>query len=145
MIDKKFIGKKYPAVEYEVSFEAVRLYAQATGQESPIFNDRRTGLNSEYHGCLAPPCFASYPDGISTRQMFFDTELNLDFEHLVHGEQDYEFLKPVVCGDILTITGSIENIIGRGDNDILIYRTEHVNQRGELVTVSKGTFVIRGV
>ncbi|MBN1288305.1 MAG: MaoC family dehydratase N-terminal domain-containing protein [Actinobacteria bacterium] len=143
MIDKKFIGRKYPPTEYEIGFENVKEYALATGEVNPIFTDRETGLRSKYHGCLAPPCFATAYSGNCVQQIFFDEELNLDYEHLVHGEQEFDFMRPVVCGDLITTTGVIEDIIYKGGNDILVFRAESVNQRGELVTVSVGTFVIR--
>lgn len=144
MIDRKFIGKKYPKTEYEIGFEKVKEYALATGETSPLYLDREAGLKSEYGGCLSPPCFATAYSGCCVQQIFFDNELNLDYRRLVHGEQDFDFIKPVVCGDLITTTGEIVDIQSRGGNDIIVFRAESTNQRSELVTVNLGTFVIRG-
>jgi acyl dehydratase len=63
---------------------------------------------------------------------------------LVHGEQEFEFHKPVRPGDVITTTGKIVDIAEKGNNDLLVYEARSVNQGGELVTVGRATFVIRG-
>jgi acyl dehydratase len=77
-------------------------------------------------------------------QMFFDPELKLNFAMLVHGEQEFEFSKPVKPGDVITTTGKIVDIMAKGNNDIIVFEARSKNQDGDLVTVGRATFVIRG-
>ena len=59
-------------------------------------------------------------------------------------EQDFEFLKPVKPGDVITTTGKIVEIAAKGNNDVITYEARSKNQDGELVTIGRATFVIRG-
>lgn len=76
--------------------------------------------------------------------MFSDPELNLNYAMLVHGEQEFEWLKPVKPGDVITTTGKIVGIVEKGNNDVITYEARSTNQDGELVTVGTATFVVRG-
>ena len=144
MIDHKYIGKEYPPDEYEIGREKMKEYARAVGDTSPYYHDRAFGAASEYGDNIAPPVFASVYNLLGAAKVFIDPELNLNFLMLVHGEQEFEWHKPVKPGDVLTTTGRIADIYEKGSNDFVVYEARSVNQDGELVTVGRATFVIRG-
>jgi acyl dehydratase len=73
-----------------------------------------------------------------------DPELQLNFAMLVHGEQEFEWLEPVRPGDVITTRGKIVEILEKGKNDVIVYEARSTNQDGELVTVGRATFVVRG-
>lgn len=144
VIDHKFIGKEYEPTEYEIGREKMREYARAVGDENPLIMDNEAGSASEYGDCIAPPVFASVYNLMGAAQLFFDPGVKLNMAMLVHGEQEFEFHKPVRPGDVITTTGKIADIAEKGNNDLLVYEARSVNQDGELVTVGRATFVIRG-
>jgi len=144
MIDHKYIGKEYPPDEYEIGREKMKEYARAVGDMNPCYHDRAFGASSEYGDNIAPPVFASVYNLLGAAKVFVDPELNLNFLMLVHGEQEFEWLKPVKPGDVLTTTGRIADIYEKGSNDFVVYEARSVNQDGELVTIGRATFVIRG-
>ena len=144
MIDQKFIGKEYPATEYEIGREKMKEYAVAIGDMNPMYQDREAGKKSKYGDNIAPPSFAAVYNLMGCAQMFFDPELKLNMGMLVHGEQDFEFVKPVKPGDVITTTGKIVDIMAKGSNDLIVFEGRSVNQDGEFVTVGRATFVIRG-
>lgn len=144
VIDKKFMGKEYPATEYEIGREKMKEYARAVGDENPLYHDREAGAASGYGDNVAPPLFASVYNLMGCAQMFFDPELKLNMAMLVHGEQEFEFHEPVKPGDLITTTGRIAEIKEKGNNDIVVYEARSLNQDGDLVTVGRATFVIRG-
>jgi acyl dehydratase len=144
VIDQKFIGKEYPATEYEIGREKMKEYAVAIGDMNPMYQDREAGKKSKYGDNIAPPSFAAVYNLMGCAQMFFDPELKLNMGMLVHGEQDFEFVKPVKPGDVITTTGKIADIMAKGSNDLIVFEGRSVNQDGELVTVGRATFVIRG-
>ena len=103
--------------------------------------------NAGYQANLAagaPPNFAAVYNLMGCAQMFFDPELKLNMAMLVHGEQEFEFIGPVKPGDVITTTGKIVDIMEKGNNDLIVYEARSSNQDGELVTVGRATFVIRG-
>lgn len=144
MIDHKFIGREYEPTVYEIGREKMREYARAVGDESTMIMDNEMGRASGYGDCIAPPVFASVYNLMGAAQLFFDPEVKLNMAMLVHGEQEFEFHKPVKPGDVITTTGRIADILEKGNNDLIVYEARSVNQDGELVTVGKATFVVRG-
>jgi acyl dehydratase len=144
VIDHKFIGKEYPVTEYEIGREKMKEYASAINDSNPLYHDKESGKKSRYGDNIAPPLFASVYNLMGCANMFFDPELQLNFAMLVHGEQEFEWLKPVKPRDIITTTGKIVDIAEKGNNDVIRYEARSKNQDGELVTVGRATFVIRG-
>ncbi len=144
VIDQKFVGKEYPVTVYEIGREKMKEYASAVGDANPLYHDREAGAKSAYGDNVAPPNFAAVYNLMGCAQMFFDPELKLNFAMLVHGEQDFEFLQPVKPGDVITTTGRIVDIAAKGNNDVITFEARSKNQDGDLVTVGRATFVIRG-
>ena len=144
MIDHKFIGKECAITEYEIGREKMKEYASAINDSNPYYHDKEFGKKSRYGDNIAPPLFASVYNLMGCANMFFDPELALNFAMLVHGEQEFEWLKPIKPGDIITTTGKILDIAEKGNNDVVKYEARSKNQDGELVTIGRATFVIRG-
>jgi len=144
VIDNKFVGKEYPATEYEIGREKMKEYAAAIDDKNPLYFEREVGEASEYGENIAPPNFAAVYNLMGCAQMFFDPDLSLNMAMLVHGEQDFEFVKPVKPGDVITTSGKIVDIKSKGNNDIIVFEGRSVNQDGDPVTVGRATFVIRG-
>jgi acyl dehydratase len=144
VIDKKFVGKEYPAKEYEIGREKMKEYAAAISDMNPYYHDKEFGKRSKYGDNIAPPSFAAVYNLMGCADMFFDPELKLNMAMLVHGEQEFEFIKPVKPGDQITTTGKIVDIMQKGSNDLVVFEARSVNQDGDLVTIGRATFVIRG-
>jgi acyl dehydratase len=144
VIDHKFIGKEYEPTVYEIGREKMREYARAVGDQNSLIMDDDAGKAGKNGDCIAPPVFASVYNLMGAAQVFFDPEVKLNMAMLVHGEQEFEFHKPVVPGDVITTRGRIADILEKGNNDLVVYEARSVNQDGELVTVGRATFVIRG-
>ncbi len=91
VIDKKFIGKEYPAKEYEIGREKMKEYANAIGDLNPFYHDKAFGKSSKYGDNIAPPNFAAVYNLMGCADVFFDPELKLNMAMLVHGELEFEF------------------------------------------------------
>ena len=144
MVDKKFIGKKYPATVYEVGKEKIKEYAAAVGEVNPLYLDDEKAAAGPYGGIVAPPLFAVVYAKAPAGACLFDTELALNLPMLVHGEQEFEFGALVRPGDVITTGGFIENITDKKGKDFVTLKSESVNQKGETVCSARWTFVIRG-
>lgn len=144
MIDHEFIGKEYPPDIYEIGREKMKEYARAIQDDSPYYHDAEFGKKSTYGDNIAPPSFAAVYSLLGCAKLFFDPELKINFAMLVHGEQDFEWIKPVKPGDVITTIGKIVDIAEKGNNDVVTFEARAVNQDGELVTIGRATFVIRG-
>jgi peroxisomal enoyl-CoA hydratase 2 len=68
---------------------------------------------------------------------------------ILHGEQEFEFYKPILVGDVLTGTARIANVFekegGRGGKmSFLVMEIEYKNQKGEKVAISRSTLIETG-
>jgi acyl dehydratase len=142
-LDKRFVGKKYGPVTYEVGREKIAEYALAIKNTDPHYLDEEFARRTPYGGIIAPPTFAVVYAGKLIVPFFFDSDLNLNLAMLVHGEQEFEFHQVVRPGDVITTAGEITSIINKEKLDVVAVRGESKNQAGQLVCTATFTFVIR--
>ena len=138
-LNHDLVGKQYPAQDYGVTAEAVRKYAQAYNEDNPVFLDpARVG------GIIAPPMFGVVMGWLPIMMVMTDTDLRVDVLQLLHSEQDMKFFRPVVPGDIVTCTATIQHIEEKAGGESLGVEVQGTNQRGELVQTTLFTAFIRG-
>lgn len=144
-INRDYVGRSFPAAEsFVVGREHIRQFATAIGDPNPLYHDLEAAKAAGYPDLVAPPTFltalAMNRPTIDVR----DPDLNLDYSLVVHGEQRYTLSRPVVAGDELTITGTIEEIRDAGRNELLRATYEFRTTAGELVATAQSTLVSRG-
>jgi hypothetical protein len=80
----------------------------------------------------------------SSRQIIEDPELGLDYSRVVHGDQKFAYVRPVVAGDALVCVNSVEEITSRGGHDFLTTRSDVTTDTGEPVVTVWAKLVQRG-
>jgi acyl dehydratase len=73
-----------------------------------------------------------------------DQELGLNYALVVHGEQEYDWRRPVRVGDVLSAVPRIADIYSRGPNEFLVIESEILDASGETVVVARSTLLSRG-
>ena len=73
-----------------------------------------------------------------------DPELGLDYSRVVHGEQRFAYSRPIVAGDALVATATIEAIRAVAGNDILTTRVDLTTEAGAHVVTTTTVIVARG-
>ncbi len=145
-LDQSFIGRTYPpAPAYDVGVEKIREFAQAIGDPNPVYRDADAARAAGYPAVIAPPTFAIIV--INMHAIFTilaDPTLGLDWDKVVHGEQGFAYHRPIMAGDSLVLTATIENIMSRAGNDFITVRTDLDTAGGEPVVVGTTTVVARG-
>ena len=129
LIDQSLVGRSFPPTRpYEVTEEAVRSFAEATG--------------GSWAGGPAP---ATFPIVLAFEAMnaFLEAE-QVDLFRIVHGEQRFAYERPVVPGDVLTATLSVASLRQIGGNDIIGTTSEITDGSGALVCSTSATLVHRG-
>lgn len=148
MANKALIGKKFPPVTATIDVDSVTAFARALGETEPLYLDDAAAQASPFGAIVAPP---TYPIAFMAQSMAgaassFD-ELGLNFMTLVHGEQEFEYARPVKAGETLTLTAEIEDVYEKaarsGILDILVLGTEARDADGHRVFVSRQTLVSR--
>ena len=140
-----FVGRTYPpSPSYLVGREKVREFARALGLTDPIHVDVDVARARGFDDVVAPPTFAIRLSMAAAERVVMDPELGLDYSRVVHGDQRFEYRRPIVAGDELVSSVTIEGIRAVAGNDILTTRAEIATVAGELVVTSYSTLVSRG-
>ena len=144
-LDQSFVGRKYPPTPpYEVGREKIREFADAIGDQNPVYRDPEAARALGHPDVIAPPTFPVVLSMRARDQVIFDPELGLDYSRVVHGEQRFVHTRPVRAGDRLTVVVTVENIRSAGGNDILTTRGDVATVDGEPVLTAYSTLVARG-
>jgi acyl dehydratase len=144
-INRDYIGRAFPASEpYEVSRVKIADFADAIGDPSPVYRDRAAAQAAGHADVIAPPTFAIVISMASAGVAMADPGLGLNYSMVVHGEQQFEYSRPIVAGDVLIAQPTITDIRNAGRNVMLTTSTEIRTVDGELVCTAVGTLVERG-
>jgi acyl dehydratase len=137
-------GKEYQPVSFTVERERVTRFAEAIGEEDPIYRDAEAARASGFPEQVAPPTFATVLQIMTSGQAVVDPDLGLDYSRVVHGAQEYEWRRPIVVGDVLRATPRIADIYAKKSNEFLVTEADIRDASGETVVVSRSTLISRG-
>jgi acyl dehydratase len=143
MVDKSIVGLQSDPEIWDVEKGAVRRFAEAIGDANPLYTDEGAAKAAGYRSLLAPPTFPI----VLTMNERFRQSLDLASRSLLHGEQSFEYFKPIVAGDRLTVVTRVADVAERagasGPMSLVVLEDEGKDERGELVFRSKKTLVLR--
>jgi len=144
-LNPDFVGKQYPDTEpYLIGREKVREFATAIGDHSPVFHDLAAAAELGYRDLPAPPTFAFVVTQRALGAAMFDPELGLDYARVVHGEQSFEYRRPLQAGDEVIVRAHIADIHARGRNEFLVTQADVITVDGELVVSTRSVVASRG-
>ena len=111
--------------------------------EAPLAVDEAAARAAGFTGLVAPPTFA-VTLGWSER---FRHSLDLGTRAVLHGEQSFEFTRPIVSGDRLGVKSRVVDVQERtgasGPVDVLVVEDEGRDDKGALVYRARATLIIR--
>jgi acyl dehydratase len=144
-LNKEFAGRVFgPGQPYEVSRVKIAEFADAIGDPNPLYRDREAARAAGYPDVIAPPTFAIVISMASTARAVADPGLGLNYAMVVHGEQRFEYSRPILAGDVVTARSTITDIRDAGRNVLLTAQTEILAADGEHVCTAHNTLVERG-
>jgi acyl dehydratase len=144
-LDQSFEGRVYPpTAPYEVGREKIREFADALGDDNPVYRDQAAAKALGYSDVIAPPTFPIVMSMRAAAQVIRDPEFGLDYSKVVHGEQQFLYTRPVQAGDVLQVTVRVESVRVAAGNDLITTRGDITTLNGELVVTAYSTLVSRG-
>jgi acyl dehydratase len=144
-INRDYIGKTFPpSAPYEVSRVKIAEFAEAIGDRNPLYRDRAAARQAGFPDVIAPPTFPIVITMASSGQALADPGLNLNYAMVVHGEQRFEYARPLVAGDEVTAQVTIADIKDAGRNSMMTTTTTITTVGGEHVCTAHSTLVERG-
>jgi acyl dehydratase len=143
-LNQSLKGKEYEKVSFTVERDRVTQFADAIGEDDPIYGDAPAARGAGFPEQVAPPTFATVLQIMTSGQAVVDPELGLDYSRVVHGEQEYEWRRPIVVGDVLEATPRITDIYAKKSNEFLVTEADVRDAAGETVVISRSTLISRG-
>jgi acyl dehydratase len=137
-------GKEYQPVEFTVEREHVLRFCDAIGEGNPVFRDAAAAKEAGYDEQLAPPTFVTTMQIQTSGQVVLDQDLGLNYMMVVHGEQEYEYSRPVLVGETLTATPRVADIYAKGPNEYLVIESEIRDASGQTAVVARSVLLSRG-
>jgi acyl dehydratase len=136
-VDRSLLGEWGPASEMRVELGKVREFAKAVRADT----DAIAG-----DGAVAPPTFlmtiAHWLGDLSKTRR----GVTLDQKRLLHGEQEFEFRRPVRVGDVLTLRSRVKDVYEKqgkrgGAMTFVISEVEFRDAAGEVVAYLRNTSI----
>ena len=136
-IDKSLIGVWGPEGTMRIELGKIREFAKAVKDDNPSYRGDTA---------IAPPTFlmtiAHWIGDLGQTR----SAVKLDYRRLLHGEQDFEYVKPIRAGDVLTFRSRTKEVFEKqgkrgGKMLFIIGETEYRNQRGEVVAYTRNTAI----
>jgi acyl dehydratase len=144
-INRDYVGRTFPASPpYQVSRVKIAEFAAAIGDPNPVYRDVSAARAAGYPDVIAPPTFAIVISMAAAGAAIADPGLGLNYAMVVHGEQRFDYARPLTAGDVVTAQPAITGIRDAGRNVMLTTSTEIMTTSGELVCTAVATLVERG-
>jgi acyl dehydratase len=143
-LNQSLKGKEYEEVSLTVEAAQVLQFGDAIAEDGAVFRDAGEAKATGFPDQVAPPTFVTKIQIMSSVRVVLDQELGLNYMMVVHGEQEFEWCRPVVVGDVLTAVPRIADIYAKGPNEFLVIEAEVKDGSGEVVAVSRTTLLSRG-
>ncbi len=133
-----------PMEPYRVGREKVREFASAVGATAPIHHDVDAAKEAGYSDVVAPPTFPIVIQEKTLQQLLAHPGAGIDFSRVVHGDQRFQYERPLVAGDEVVATLRVTKIQSLGGHTMVTSKSSIATTSGEPVVVATSTLVIRG-
>lgn len=139
-IDPAVIGSTSEEVLVEVEKGAIRAFAHAIGDDNPLFTDEAFARQQGYASLVAPPTFP-------TTFRVPIPHVRFDLSRVLHGGQEYHYVRPIVAGDVLRCVNRVADVYERqgklGAMTFLVTEVRGEDPGGQLVFTSRSTAILR--
>ncbi len=119
-------GTVYPEVEVVVDSERVAAFRALWGIDDGV-----------------PPTFVTAAEFAALPRVLADPALGLDYTRVVHGSQDYEYVRPLREGETLRVRARIESIRQKGGSSFLTIAMDLVDADERLVCTARSQMLER--
>ncbi len=127
-LNASLVGKVYPAIAFPLVADRIAAFAAAVGHPDG-------GV---------PPTFATVPElATGLTNVLADPDLGLELSRVLHGDQEYEWTRPLVTGETVTAESTIEEIRSRAGIEFLTIRTELRDEQGSVAVAARSRMIVR--
>lgn len=144
-LNRDYIGRTFAAAEpYVVSRVKVREFAEAVGDPNPVYHSLDAARAVGSPDLVVPPTFAIALSAAEADNPIFEPGFGMRYGRVVHGEQEFDYARPIRIGDELAVEAEIIDVTDAGRNEVVKIATRVRSAAGELVCTSTNSLVSRG-
>ena len=140
-IDPSLVGHETQVETGTVNAEDIRQFADAVGDTNPIFRDAAAAQLAGFRQIPAMPTFVT-----RFRVPFAESGLDPEKSQILHGEQEYEYVRPLYAGDAISVRhriASIRQSARAGGMTIMALEQLGDTTSGERVFIGRATVIVR--
>lgn len=120
---------------------AIKKFIEAIRDRNPLYQDEQYARKRGYNSVVAPPTFVGREPPTALIPNIPEEAIAL------HASDDWEFLRPVEAGDLITRNGKLTNVYEKQGRtgSLVLFNIEitYTNQRSEVVAIYRPTEVFR--
>lgn len=141
-LDPSLVGHVSQPQTGVIEPDAIRQFADAIGDDNPVYRDEAAARAAGYANIPAQPTFVT-----RFRTSFADAGLDPERSQVLHGEQEYSYTRPLVAGDSLVARQAVANIrlASRGGMAIMTLEQWLDDPASQRVGLGKATVIVRDV
>jgi acyl dehydratase len=148
MPDPSQVGLELDEVTFPVERGKVREFVRALHEDDPIYQDADAAAAAGFAAIPAPLTFPMVAMLWRDRDAAIE-DLGFDFKRLLHGGTTWEYARPLVVGDEVTVRRSVAAVDERegrrgGVMTFVTIATEITDAAGELVARQTDTLIQTG-
>ncbi len=137
---QEFAGRRSTPVSNWVERGAVRKFAEAIGDDNPLYYDEAAARQSRYWRLIAPPTFPITFDYGAIEG------LSLPTAGLIHGSQVFEYSRPIYVGDMFRCYTLLEHTFDKsgsmGAMTFMVFARVGEDDGGKEVFKTSATLIV---
>jgi acyl dehydratase len=138
-------GRSYPPTPpYAVGREKIREFAAAVKAGHRAHTDLEAARALGHADLVAPPTFAVILAQRAEQAVVEDPSSGIDFSRVVHADERFTHHRPIVAGDELVATATVETVKSLGGHSMVTTRADIATTAGEPVSTVRSTLLVRG-
>jgi acyl dehydratase len=142
-MNRDYIGREYPPVDFDVTQGSIVAFAAAIGDATPVFWDRESAREAGFAAEIAPPTFSTIPQIEKATEVAHEPGLGLDWAHVLHGDQEFEWLSPLLADTKYFAISRIVDIRGRSPLEFITIETRIEDENGAVAVRARATLISR--
>lgn len=137
-------GHQYPpTAPYHVSREAIREFATAVKSPHRVHHDVAAARELGHGDLVAPPTFAVRIAQRAEAAIVEDPEVGIDFSRVVHADERFTHHSPILAGDVLIATATLDRVRVMGAGAMVSTRVEVTTEGGAARSTVLSSLLVR--
>ncbi|MEO8296506.1 MAG: MaoC family dehydratase N-terminal domain-containing protein [Burkholderiales bacterium] len=145
MIDRRWIGHVLPTSTLSLDRSRLKFFAEATGQDDPVYLDVDAARRAGHPDLPVPPTFLFAAGLESGGQWQWARQAEVPVGKMLHGEQVFTYHRVVHAGETVVATTRVTDIYDKkqGALEFVVFDTGVVDEHSEPVAELRTVMIVR--